>query len=110
MNILTSEILDVQCDVQKDVQPLLDAHGSHIPNQVPLPVLQRRNWRHGFEGPEIGAVTDNKDILRIQAASRESKVPIAAIGCHPHVAHSVRQLFEPNLNVIESPPLAILRQ
>ena len=65
MDISASQGLDVQCDIQEDVHALLNAHVSHVTDEVRFAVFKSRIRTDRFESFQIRAVADNEYILRV---------------------------------------------
>src|SRR5208282_5514835 len=63
MNVTPSQVPDMRCNTQEDVQPLLDTHVPNITDQVGLAVFQGRVGGNGFESPRIGPIADNEDVF-----------------------------------------------
>ena len=68
----------MQGHVQEDVQAFLDAHGPYVTNKVLLSVLQRRDGRNRPKRLQIGAVTDDENVLRVEAATGDGQVSLTA--------------------------------
>ncbi len=103
MDITPSQVLDVQRDVEKDVQSLLDAHGSNVTNQEAFVVLQVRFRRDGFKRFAIGPIADHEYVRRIKPTSVYSEIAVTAVCSHNHIAKSVGQFFQPNLKLVDNP-------
>src|SRR5580658_4008817 len=85
MDIVTPARPDVGGNIQKYVQALLGTHVADIADQVTFAVPERRMRRHGCETGQIRPVPDNKDISRIQAASRERQLSVAPVRGHDYI-------------------------
>ena len=97
MNVAASQILDVFRHVYEYIEAFLDAHSSHVANEIRLALFQSRVGGDRLESFQVRAITNNENIFWSKASPIYGEISVTAVGGHDDITEAVSQLLKPDL-------------